>query len=919
MPERSHNGWTTLFGRTGVLRVALDRLGSPARSPLVAITGPAGIGRTAMLAEVARVMAGRDRSVLSVRLSPTDGALPGTLSVRLLNELIGSGGGRYLAGLIAAAGSGPPGARRAAGALATLLAEQAPVLVVLDDAQWIDTDSLAVLDALVRQLAAGPAREISWLVAIRSPAAAGVSDGALPVLERLAQDGLATSIFLHPLTADELTALTAQTLQAVPDPALVAALVRTTRGVPAALLAAIEGHRRSDSVRVADRHAYLVRPHDAPTVPRDHNLFGPIHQLPAPAWAVAKAIAVLHPLGPAATALVAEATGHTVEQTETTLSALAAEGVLGREIGRDGWRFRVPVLAAALTSCLGPYERRQLAQAAVTALWTGRADCPDPGYLADQLANAGKLVDPDRARAELLARAGATMLDDGHRAARWLRAAAELTTDHRTLGNILFLHAATCCIHGDFAASAASSTVLLREHADEFDPDMLLELELVHVTSLRGMGDVATLARLVDTEWRQLPGQPAQRIVTAAAALSLLNRWPAAYRLLLSTRDSWHTATVSADLGSIFLAGSGLWLGRPAHFEQYLAEPGRWRLNTVDRHHLERVLAETRMLLVAGDLQRAQALLVAEQVPEDRLPASDRAMLSAARGDWPAAMDLARSSIAAGMAPGYEPGHVAMHHVAASILWAYGQPTRARTLLHTARAAGPVLPHLLDAAEGAMDMILGAPGVADDRLRHGISVAREQDLVLGTEVLWFQLAELAVQARDAPTARACLAELDRVCAAMGGGRPALHAMIIRAVLDEDAELAWVAVALARDRDQPFELAYTIDLLVRHGVGDPALLPEAYQLFGSLGARLYRAWLRNLMRSHDIAVPGRQATVAENERLLAELVTEGLSNRQLATVLQTSEKSVEGRLSRLFARTGYQSRVELAAAMLTGEY
>jgi DNA-binding NarL/FixJ family response regulator len=83
--------------------------------------------------------------------------------------------------------------------------------------------------------------------------------------------------------------------------------------------------------------------------------------------------------------------------------------------------------------------------------------------------------------------------------------------------------------------------------------------------------------------------------------------------------------------------------------------------------------------------------------------------------------------------------------------------------------------------------------------------------------------------------------------------------------------------------------------------------------------LHRSVLRNLMRTHGIPVPGRQATVAENERLLAVLVTDGLGNKQIATLLDTSEKSVEGRLSRLFSRTGYRSRVELAAAMLTGRF
>ena len=83
--------------------------------------------------------------------------------------------------------------------------------------------------------------------------------------------------------------------------------------------------------------------------------------------------------------------------------------------------------------------------------------------------------------------------------------------------------------------------------------------------------------------------------------------------------------------------------------------------------------------------------------------------------------------------------------------------------------------------------------------------------------------------------------------------------------------------------------------------------------------LYRAWLRNLMREHAVPVPGRKETVAENERLLAMLAAGGLSNKQLAAALRTSDKSVEGRLSRLFSRTGYRSRIELSRAMLTGEY
>ncbi|MET0187521.1 MAG: LuxR C-terminal-related transcriptional regulator, partial [Pseudonocardia sediminis] len=94
--------------------------------------------------------------------------------------------------------------------------------------------------------------------------------------------------------------------------------------------------------------------------------------------------------------------------------------------------------------------------------------------------------------------------------------------------------------------------------------------------------------------------------------------------------------------------------------------------------------------------------------------------------------------------------------------------------------------------------------------------------------------------------------------------------------------------------------------------------EAYATFGDLDALLFRAWTRTLMTATEVPIPGRRVTVEENERLLALLVAEGLSNKQIAVTLRTSDKSVEGRLGRLFARTGHRSRIELAAAILTGD-
>jgi DNA-binding NarL/FixJ family response regulator len=71
-----------------------------------------------------------------------------------------------------------------------------------------------------------------------------------------------------------------------------------------------------------------------------------------------------------------------------------------------------------------------------------------------------------------------------------------------------------------------------------------------------------------------------------------------------------------------------------------------------------------------------------------------------------------------------------------------------------------------------------------------------------------------------------------------------------------------------------------------------------------------------MRVAGITVPGRKQATVESEQLLATLIAEGLTNRQIATVLRLTEDAVANRLSRLFARTGLRSRTEVVTAVLT---
>jgi DNA-binding CsgD family transcriptional regulator len=901
---------------------ALDRITEVATcgsaAPLVVITGPTGIGRSAVLAAARVRLAELGVSTLAFRIARNERDRPYAVASRLSAELgalpRGDGTDARRSTGATALESHSATANRLAGVLSAAMATHRRLAVFLDDLQWIDAGSLAALVPLVRTLVGTP---ITFVCTLRSPLADAETGRA--ALAGLREAGLVELITLRPLHRAEVDALVTAELEAKPSDLLSESLRHTCRGLPAAVLAAVEGHRRTGSLRIVDRHAYLAWPSRPPELPTDLPMFEHLRQLGEPAWPVVKALAVLYPLGDAAPGLIAEAVGLDEAEVSRVLAGLAEEGVLRHGPKPGFWRFRLPLLADSLTTCLGPYERRRLSQLAVTAIWAGGVSADDH-YLAEQLVTAGKLVDPERAANELLGRGAGAMLDNGYFAERWLRAAVDLITEPVQRAWALFLHAATCCIHLQFPDAVDSAWTVLSGYADLLTPEAVLELEMIYVVALSGTFDTEALTNIAEEGWRTLPGGDGHRVVTRCAALCHLDRWLEADEQFESNREIWRNDNAAvAAFGLIFAPGTAAFLGRMTEFNSFVADPSQRPLWDVERHRFEQLSELGRILMSFGELDRANALLAAHELPSEQRPVPDRVVAAALSGRWNTALDLARVSLAVGSSLGYVPAHTVMCREMSIILTARGRLSQARMVIQNVHTDQPVLTHLLAAPEAELERTLGAVERAGEVLAAGLALAAEQGLVVGTDELWLRMAEWHLAAGDLAEARHAAAEVARVAELIGTGRARLCALVAGALVDKDGKAAAEAVALARERDQPYELANTLSLLAGQGLIEGHLLREAYELYGQLDALLVRARLRHVMRERDIAVPNRSATVAENERLLAALVTEGLTNRELAIVLGGSEKSVEGRLSRLFQRTGYRSRVELATAMLTGEY
>jgi DNA-binding CsgD family transcriptional regulator len=135
-----------------------------------------------------------------------------------------------------------------------------------------------------------------------------------------------------------------------------------------------------------------------------------------------------------------------------------------------------------------------------------------------------------------------------------------------------------------------------------------------------------------------------------------------------------------------------------------------------------------------------------------------------------------------------------------------------------------------------------------------------------------------------------------------------------------ARAAIEAAMAAHERlPEPLELARTylaqgaIERRAKQKAEARAALRRAEAIFAELGARL---WLERARR--DLARTGLTRSLdrelTPTERRVAELAAAGSQNKEIAGALFVSVKTVEANLSRVYAKLGIRSRVELAAGL-----
>lgn len=336
---------------------------------LLLIEGSAGIGKTALLEAAARNARGAGLSVLAARATEIEREFPFGAVRQLLEpalraaapddrEALLSGAAAPAAtvlGVAATAQAPPdpgPGTLHALHWLLANLAEAEPRLLILDDAQWADAESLRFLAFLSPRLADLP---VAVLVAARAE-----EPEALAALAATASDPASLPVTLSPLSEAATEAILSENLAETVAPEFGRACYAATGGNPFYLRALVEVLREDRILPTADS-ADAVLELGPQTVTRA--IFTRIARLPDPASSVARALAVL---GDGSELRHAAAlAGVAVDEARAAIDNLVRASIL--EHG-PGLCFTHPILANAVYADIGPAERAELHRRAATEL-----------------------------------------------------------------------------------------------------------------------------------------------------------------------------------------------------------------------------------------------------------------------------------------------------------------------------------------------------------------------------------------------------------------------------------------------------------------------------------------------------------------------------------------------------------------------
>jgi DNA-binding CsgD family transcriptional regulator len=920
------------------LRAALERT-AEGDGGVLAVEGPAGIGRSLLLEHARRQAAERGMTALAARAGELEQAFSfGVVCQLLERELQMATAERRSALLSGPAALAAPAVGVEVGAeptpvdaafsvfhglywLVANLAVERPMLLAVDDLQWADAPSLRALLYLASRLEGLP---VLLLVSVRS----GEPCAEPRLLEQLLAEAGAA---LHPAplsTAGVATLLEARTGSAA-DADVVAAATRATGGNPFLLDELVR------SLPGDDRDGSALRPRDIEQIGSRavaRSLLLRLGRLPGAAVAVARAVAVLNTH--AELRHVAALAGVDEREAAAAVDALTTAGFLGPE---RPLAFRQPMVRTCIAEDMTAVERAGMHAHAAALL---RDAGLSPGELAPHLL----ATEPDRDAevVELLRVAAGRVLRQGapDLAQRYLRRALREPPPASVLPCVLGELGDAEWLSGEDPDAAIAHLTEALERTDDhaLRPDRALSLH----RALFATNRLVEAYELLEREIARLTGvadpEALMRLESALSSIGLLN--PAtvaranerlarfeqlggntpAELLQIANVACWKwaagTAEETIEFGRRALADARAQAADPA--DSLPIYEALWVLSYADAHELalsviEDTLADARARGSVFGISTSCAL---------------RAIIAMQRGDVAAAEIEARS---AAVLPGLS------DFVRPPVFGALTLALVARGDLEGAERAieesgcGPGLPEFvcLNPAFYARGMLRLAQGRCEEALADFSEFGERSRRInlRNPGDPWRLGAAEALTRLGYPDEAAELADEQLELARRWGTRSAIGVALHGHAMAHGADPERLAAATEELAESPARLDHARSLVDlgaalrranrRAEAREP--LREGLELATRCGAtalsqRAHDELLVAGARPRRLMFSGPEA-LTPSERRVAELAADGQSNREIAQALFVTTKTVDNHLGRVYTKLGISSRSELPAALL----
>ncbi len=923
-----------VFGRAAELAAMAEFLDEVAEGPIaLLLTGEAGFGKTTMWRRC--LESARERSCRVLGCQPVESETK--LSFAALGDLLGDvvdevdlglpppqARALDVALLRAEPGNTPSDSRAvslAVLAAVRLLTRDGPVIVAVDDAQWLDAPTARVLEFAFRRLESEP---LGVMTTLRSGHRAPFPLG----LERSLPEHRLRRIALGPLSVQALGQLLRNRVGDVLTHSRIGRLHAMSGGNPFFALEIARAMARGDApvageaLPVPNSLRELVRQRVVALSDRDRDALLVVAALSAP---TVTAIEHVHGAG-----------------TPEGLTRAVEAGLI--EVDRDHVRFSHPMFGSAILSEAPPEHLRELHRRL--------AEIPDtnPEERARHLAISAASPDPDVAAELDRAAREAASRGAPDAAAELCEMAIRLTPADRA--DEVLERTLESAKHHVAAGDAARARVLLEAAVGESRPGPRRARAILFLG----------LIRPSDDSWSKALELFAQALDEAGTDNALRGgiEQGLGYAHLFTgdTAAAEHHARAALELAE--LGGNDGPIAEALEFVAYVefALGKGFRRDLLDRAvELESrspdhwVWDETRptytlaqLLKYTDEFDAARPLFedILTGVIERGRPHSASwlhfhlAELECWAGRWDIAEEHARQGVEAALQTG-ETAHYRTFSLYAQALVAAqrGDVAAARETanegLTVAQRSSLVTSQILNLSVlGFLELFEGNPGLARDRLAQASEMAE----AMGTQepgLLRFvpDDVETLVALGDLDAAAARLEpfeersrRLDRAWGLATAAR--CRGLLLAGAGDLSGALTSLQQALVHHErvPEPFAKARTLYSLgrIQRRAKLKAEARESFErsleIYGRLGARRWAERAGSEARRIGIRSEGPLALTATEERV-ATLVAEGRTNREAADELFMSVNTIEWNLTRIYRKLGVRSRTELAAKLRDG--